>query len=239
MTAFHNLLMGSANISSVQFVGMKVASAVTNGAAQASLTLSGLSGGLNTSPLPGDMVVVTAVLNDSTDIAITIGSGYTLIGTELKAPGGGPNMRTSYKVMGGSPDSSVVVTFGALTSAPCIIEARVYRGFDPSTPIDVTATTATGGPSSTTANPPSITPVTPGSLIVAVGAGYTATTPTNFSSSDLSSFQQLTYTVGTTTMIGSGHTAWSGSGANDPAAFGGGWASSGFWAAITYAIRST
>lgn len=237
MTAFHNLLMGSANISSVQRVGTAISAVTSDGSRLATLSLTGLTGGLDAAPLAGDMVIgIAAVADDANDLALGVGSGYTLIGSELKGPNVGPNLRAAYKVMSGSPDTSITFDLGAV-GKPGVVAARVYRGFNPSTPIDVTTTTATGGSNSSKANPPAITPVTPGSLIFSIGAGGSSGSFSAFTSADLSNFSTL---LNGLTNLGFGDAAWSGSGSFDPAQFDGGSTNlNDGWAAITLAIRST
>lgn len=237
----HSLRRASANISSIQLVGSKIVTATSSASNLVTMSLTDLTGGLDAAPLDGDMVIVMAALADGIDYAMSIGTGYTLVGSELKGNGPGANLRVARKVMSGSPDTSVTIDFGVPSTA-CIAAARVYRSFDPSTPLDVSTTTAVGAGGAGTAgsaNPPAISPMTPGSLILAIGAGGVGSGGyTDFSSSDLSNFVTLSNPSATPTLLGFGDVVWGGGGAVDPAAFGGGW-SVGGWAALTMAIRST
>ncbi len=231
------MLRGSALASSIQRVGSKIVNVTSSGGGTVTMSLTDLTGGLDAAPLPGDMVIVMAAMADSTDYALSIGTGYTLVGSELKGPGPGPNLRVASKVMGGSPDTSVTIDFG-VASKDGIAAARVYRSFDPATPLDVATVTATGGVGSGGPNPPSIGPVTPGSLVFAIGAGGHSGSATSLTSSDLSNFVQLNHQSTNSTLLGFGDLVWGGGGAVDPAALGVGWVTGG-WAALTMAIRST
>jgi hypothetical protein len=110
---------------------------------------------------------------------------------------------------------------GNLNDAGLIVN-RVYRGVNQTTPFDVADTTSsavnTGNP-----NPASITPSTPGSWIVIVGAaGHNTTSPADFTSSDLDTFTNNFQADTNDCQAGHGHkTDWT-SGAFDAAQFGGG-----------------
>lgn len=237
----HSLRRASANISSIQLVGSKIVTATSSASNLVTMSLTDLTGGLDAAPLDGDMVIVMAALADGTDYAMSIGTGYTLVGSELKGNGPGANLRVARKVMSGSPDTSVTIDFGVPSTA-CIAAARVYRSFDAASPLDVSATTAVGAGavgSSEATNPPAISPLTRGSIVLAIGAGGVGNGGyTNFTSPDLSNFLSASHASATPTLLGFGDAVWSGSGAVDPATFGGGWTNGG-WAALTMAIRST
>jgi hypothetical protein len=73
--------------------------------------------------------------------------------------------------MGATPDTSITLTGGTLSADDAgAVVVQVWRGVDPTTPFDVTQTTATGT-NSVLCDPPAITPVTPGAVIVSGGAG--------------------------------------------------------------------
>lgn len=137
------------------------------------------------------------------------------------------NLRSFYKVMGATPDSTATITttgFGNTQS----YALQVFRGVDPTTPLGgITPTTATssgvGSP-----NAPAITPTDAGSWIVAAGGvcgptGGTGTTaitvPSNMT--DLAHGENDRAVVGAALK-----TDWA-SGAFDPATFGGGSIASG------------
>jgi hypothetical protein len=72
----------------------------------------------------------------------------------------------SYKFMGGSPDTYFPVPSMSASSGVAAV-VMVFRGVNTSTPLDTTTTTATGG--SGDPDCPSITTVTDGAFVVAVG----------------------------------------------------------------------
>jgi hypothetical protein len=152
------------------------------------------------------------------------------------------NLISFYKIMGATPDTSVVITTTGTTNIQsyCV---HVLRGVDTTTPFDgITPTTSTGvGAGSPDA--PAITPATAGAWIMACGgaagpntAGQTTvlTNPANLDSTT----NFFRSTAGTRTATGAGiFSGWT-SGAFDPVAFGGGAQNaSGSFAAATFALR--
>lgn len=93
----------------------------------------------------------------------TSSSGWTQIGSDLD---NGADLRTQVwrKVMGASPDASIVLTGSGIGSDAGVGIAFALRGVNTTTPEDATATTATG----TSADPdsPSITTVTPNAWVI-------------------------------------------------------------------------
>jgi hypothetical protein len=158
-------------------------------------------------------------------LSITDGAtDYGLLGSEIYADDTiKNNLRAASKFMGSTPDTSV--SFGPTGSSvePGLIAVSVYSGVDPDTPLDVAVQTVAIA-NTNRANPPAITPETPGAFILCVGSGSTSTTIglTAFSSSDLTDFTSLKFSdFGNpyNCLLGMGHkTDWS-SGEFDPAAF--------------------
>lgn len=184
---------GAGGDSGIQFVGS--ASATKTAAVSGNSTLaisSGLSGGISSGAQNGDFVIAAFAVGSNTDRTLSITDGtnsYTLIGSELyrsNASGGEDvNLRVGYKFI----TSDTNVTFGPTqsTSDPGVVAVYVFRGVNAGTPIDATTTTATAD--GYDANPPSITPVTAGAFIVAVGATNFQDVATVFNNpSDLTSF---------------------------------------------------
>lgn len=160
----------------IQFVG-----AVTAGASGA-LSLTSLTGGIGSAPIADDLVIVAIGTGDSSDqnISISTPAGYTEIVDIYKDSifGTDANLGVYWKVMGGSPDTSV--TIPSLTA----VRAAVYvlRGVDTTTPLDATTTTDTGPSGS--ASPPDITTVTANAMVVIISAltsSSTITVPSGFS----------------------------------------------------------
>src|SRR3990167_1919591 len=210
------------------------------------VSLGSLTGGDtgDTTPQAGDLVVVSYAVGSTVNRNMTIstpsgGAAYTLMGAELTASDTfDANLRVAYKFMGSTPDTQVTLSGTGSTSDAGRYTIKVFRGVDPSTPLDVAVTTATGV-SSRVANPPAIQPVTAGAWIgisgcAACATGGTYTAPSTF----------VDLLAGSTAdtndaMIGSAHKIDWVSGQFDPAAFGGGGTSTtnDSWCAISYALR--
>lgn len=157
----------------IQFVGGAVAgkAGATSGNSTIALN-SGLTGGIASAAQSGDFVLAafaSASIADRT-LAITDGTNnYTLIGSELygnDATNPDVNLRVAYKFITSDTD----VTFGPTGNADDagVTGVYVFRGVNTTTPLDATPTTYTGASSFLSAFA-SITPVTPGSVIVLVG----------------------------------------------------------------------
>lgn len=212
---------------------------VTGAAINVSLTA--LSGGFATAPTQGDLVVVsyTVASNPNPITTINITPGYTSFAVVSQADTACTALVIGYKFMGATPDTTVTVSGTAALNRGSSVTIQVFRGVDPTTPEDVTSTTANAA-NSFLADPPAITPVSSGAIVVAVGSGAGQSFPANaaYSSSDLTSFLTV---FGNTTydgILGAGYYRWT-SGAFDPAAFTANTSSSvNFsWAARTLALR--
>ena len=122
-------------------------------------------------PSAGNIVVVT--LGTSSNLGVLFAtittSGYTQLSSTDS--GAAPNMRviTAYKIMGGTPDTSIDFTGNGVATDTLAAVAQWFSGVDATTPIDQTTTTATG--SSTNPDPPSITTVTDGAIVIACAGG--------------------------------------------------------------------
>lgn len=202
-------------------------------------SLSGtLTGGLASSPSEGDLVIVTMVVgssgrNPATDI--TTPTGYTALGALLANGTYDTSMNVSYKFMPATPDANFTVpSTGAITDAQRWT-VQVFRGVDPTTPLDVTPVPATGTASGN-CDPASITPSTAGAWVVICGGGannvgVAYTGPTNYTTNFLTG---VSYD-GIDAMVGSGYYAGWTSGAENPGAYTDNAASS--WGAYTIALR--
>lgn len=123
-----------------------------------------------------DLVLYSVVVSrdGSGEPNITTG-GYTNIVNQLVANDSEDAIISVwYKVMGATPDTSVVSTATGDAGDSVVANARVYRGVNTSNPIDVTTTTNTQT-NTLIPNPPAITPVTDLSMIVVYGAGAAST----------------------------------------------------------------
>lgn len=227
----------------IQYVGGKIATKLGATSGNSTIALnSGLTGGIASSASPGDFVVAmfgTGSIADRT-LAITDGTtDYTLIGSELYSnDGDDTNLRVAYKFIA----ADTATTFGPTGAAEDggTMAVRVYRGVDPSNPLDVAAVTASAtNQSSAAVNPPAITPVTAGAWIVVFGAGSVGGSPDGtYASSDLAAFLTATTSETQTSVGGVGHKSDWVSGEFDPAAWTGVGSNVDYsWAAVTIALR--
>ncbi len=175
----------------IQFVGGAVANKVGDTSGTTTIALnSGLTGGIASAAANGDLVIAAFATGSTADrtLSITDGSSdYTLIATELYANDTyDTNLRVAYKFVSGD----TATTFGTTgsTADAGAMAVYVFRNVDPTTPLDVAATTATAT-DTVAANPPAITPVTNGAVVVCVGAGGHSSFSLTFSSGDLFGFQ--------------------------------------------------
>lgn len=193
----------------------------------------------------GDVVrvaVTCASTVDRTEAQLTP-AGYTPAHADLYAnDSNDANLLVSYKVMGPTPDASVAIPASNATTAGVGYEIKVLRGVDPTNPLDVTPTTATGT-NTGVANAPAITPATTGAWIDAVGAAAVAAGAvfTNPAGMDTTTNHFRSATITTTTndanIAGALYSGWT-SGSYDPAVFGGSTSTNtGSWAAVTIAWR--
>lgn len=100
---------------------------------------------------------------------------------------------------------------------------QVFRGVNLTTPLDVATQVQTFVNDTAQPNPPAITPVTSGAVVVACGGSHGSFDANDFTSSDLTNFlTQQNETASFDPLVGMGFIPWSGSGPVDPAQFGGG-----------------
>lgn len=206
-----------------------------------------LTGGSNTSPSAGDLVVVwCASASDSTgsptDQAISgnnSGAYSTLTFQSTSATTYDTFSQMSYKIQGGTVDTTLTIPSSGNARNAQRWVVQVFRGVDATTPIDVTSIyasgTGTGRP-----NPDAITPSTAGAWIVtgyasAAATGTVYTTPTGVTNP----FWPNTSLDTADCMIGATfYNSWT-SGSYDPPAVtaGGTTNAADSWTATTLAIR--
>lgn len=153
----------------IQYVGGRTDSRL-GATSNYTVSLTGLTGGVGTAPATGDLVVVTNVIgstaNRHASTAVVSPSGYTDL-TRLDADGTtyDATVGVSYKFMGATPDTTVTLgSSGSVDDGQAVI-IQVFRGVDPTNPLDVAAVTATGSGTGRP-NPAAITPTTTGAWIV-------------------------------------------------------------------------
>ncbi len=162
----------------MQYVG-SVAGSGTG--ASYNLDLTALTGGIDTAARANDIVVVVSGWASTTDDDPGVStSGYTEL-TDLRADDTrDANLSVAYKVMGGTPDTSVTVLGKNNAANGGAAIAHVWRGVDTSNPIDQTTTTASSA-NSAIPDSPSITPVTNGAVILTCGISTGDSNPTSTS----------------------------------------------------------
>lgn len=183
--------------------------------------VSGLSGGVESTPRANDLIFVHYAYGDGTDRGgyITGGSNPVTIADRFVDDTYDLNFTVGYTFYDGSDIYMKTDGTGSGTNSPMCLGIMVFRNVDESNPMDVTPVIRTQA-SNPNPDPNAITPITSGAVIV-VG-GYNASNRSNetFTSSDLDNF----ITIGSSgsgwpPSLGLGTKAWSGSGSFDPAAF--------------------
>lgn len=209
------------------------------GATSTSAVTFALTGGTDSTPQAGDLVVISIAVGSTADRAVSVvtPSGYTSLTELYQNDTYDVNLGLSYKFMGSTPDTSFTLPSTGSTADAQRYTVHVYRGVDTSSPLDVAAVTA-GGINARTVNPGAITPATSGAWIHVVGAGAGATGGT-YAASYLTAFLAGTTADTNDAFMGAGYYSGWTSGAYDPAAFTGGGTSttSDSWAAYTLALR--
>lgn len=173
-----------------------------------------LAGGIASSASEGDLVLVYYGVGSTVNIGMSI-TGYTELVDTYVDDTYDANFAVAYKVMGATPDSSFVIPLGTQsTAAAGAVAVQVWRNVASIAQI-VTATK----PNSVLAQPPAVTPIVPGSFIVAGGVGaYVVTGVGTYSSSDLTSFISSGGSDTTDLTVGLGYKEWT-SGTFTPAQF--------------------
>ncbi len=225
----------------LQYVGGIAGADVVNGY---TVSLSGtLTGGIASSPAAGDIVVVASGFGNTASSAPAVtgnnSGAYTGAGAALHVNDTwDTEFRLFYMVQGATPDTTLTITRTNNAAYGGATVVQVWRGVDTTTPIDVTGT-----PASTTngsrGNPPAITPVTSGAVVIAAGAGTQGTGGSAFTVPSGMTNAVTTFSDGTTSDIGVwiASATWT-SGSYDPPAWtGGATSTSSSAAAQTIALR--
>lgn len=154
------------------------------------------------------------------------------------------SQQTSHKFMGATPDTSVSIPASFATTSGVAYSIHVYRGVDPTTPMDVAGVTASGG-NGAQPDPAAITPATAGAWIYVAGGGAMATgtapqsaAPTGLDATTNAWRQTVLTTTTNDPGLAAGHKSNWASGAFDCPAFTGyTTTNSGSWTAVSLAIR--
>jgi len=230
--------LGIVTSENLTFVGAVLQETSSN---STTLSLTGLSGGIGTSPQAGDIVIGVRGFKSATDQTIDCTTlGYVEI-AELYANSNNDAQLGVYYTVLSSAETDV--TFTNATAGTGFVGAYVWRGVNQSTPLDVTPTTITGNTSRP--NCPSITTVTNNCIIVAIGIGVGSLGTNTLNSvltvpSGMTNFTAIQTGVGTDNDIIGGFASFlqTTAGAYDPATFGGGNVSTlNSFCGVTIALR--
>lgn len=228
---FQKLLEASNNVSTpIQYVGGYVQGFVGT-TSDVTISLTSLTGGLSSAPAAGDLVIVYFATGSTTDRNLVV-ANYTSVADLYSNDDYDTNLEVAYKFLDAS-DTSITLTGGTFSASDAgTVAIQVFRNTNP---LSISATTSTGV-NGGQPNPPSITPIQAGSIVVAGGAsGHTGGTLT-FTSSDLTDFITVGSNDTNDSTVGMGYYRWL-SGAFDPAQFGGGTtAITASWAAATLSV---
>lgn len=156
------------------------------GSSETVISLTSLTGGVDTSPQKGDLVIVSIAAGQLSASPVSIGSsssGYTEIVSDTAQDASDVALTISYKMMNETPDTNVYVN-GAGTNSTIAVAIHVWRNINK---IDIIDTSPNVNPVLNTIipNPPSIS-VSLYSIGIAVGAGGGGTQ--DYSSPDLENF---------------------------------------------------
>jgi hypothetical protein len=151
---------------------------------------SGLTGGIGSAAIAGDLVIVCVAVGSQArnpECGIT---GYTQLTQQNVTPTTyDTSFRVSYKFMPGTPDTQVTIPATGNTADGQGYTIHVFRGVDPTVPLDgITPTYATGSGTNNRPDPASITPATTGNCLFFGGGGAAQIGTTVFTAAYLSGF---------------------------------------------------
>lgn len=199
------------------------------------------AGGVSYVPVEDDVIYVCMGVGNTSDYNPDVGSGTgwsELANLYANGTSYDANLSLNRKVMGSTPDTSVLITGGTGSNAAAgVFLVDVWSGLDTTTPEDVTTTTATGTGTGRP-DPPSITPTTTDADVVVMGVGAAGTGAAfTQSGSELTDFLSENQADSVDIAGGIGHFEWT-SGAFDPVGWTGGSTNAlNSWAAVSIALR--
>lgn len=225
----------------ITYVGGQTASITASTATNTTITFA-LTGGLASTPAADDYVIVSYSIGSTVTRTPAINTaGYTQLTALTAADTFDANLRLGHKRMGGTPDTQVQVGPTGATTDGGFVTIHVFRGVDPTTPLDgVTPTTATAA-NSGTPDPAAITPATANNIIYVVGANGHGTTGTMTASYTTNFLTGQNVTPTNRTTMGAGYVTGQAAGVSyNPAAFT--WsanANTQGWCAYTLVLKDT
>lgn len=186
-----------------------------------------LTGGSNSTPQTGDLVIVGFGTASNTQRNLNVlhyqgsysGTSYTNVTRLYTNDSYDTNLYVGYGFMGAVPGTGITLEGGTLSTADGGgVTIQAWRNIDALTPLDTTIAsvtqTNTGIP-----NPPSITTVTNNAIIIAIGASGHTNGTSNFSATQLSNFLTAYGSDTYDSTVGLGSYVKTTAGAFDPNAF--------------------
>ena len=145
------------------FVGNNSA---TGNSASFTVALDALTGGIATSAAAGDLVIVADGWTGTTDGNPGVGTAnYTEVADLYSDDGFDANFSVNWKIMGGTPDTSVSCNGSGSTTLGAVCMVQVWRNADSNTPMDVAVATVTIINGAKPDCDP-ITPITSGAIVI-------------------------------------------------------------------------
>jgi hypothetical protein len=211
----NTFLKGSLGKSGIQFVGGKTAGTVGITTTW-STSLTDLTGGIGTSPIAGDCVVLAygTANRDRDPSGSTFITGYTGDSwTTLSGPANESYISLNYKFMGATPDTFVSLPSTGSALVPAALAILVFRGVSP-----VSTIVSSNYSSSSIAfcDPAPVSVPDDTYLVVAAGCAAHNAGAHTFTSSDLREFRTIGVNDTADVTIGMGYEM----GSIDPSTFG-------------------
>jgi hypothetical protein len=202
-----------------------------------SVSLTDLTGGLDSAPATGDVVFVAVATGSEANRSQAV-TGYTqvaslYVGFSVEDT----NLFVGYRLMDATPNTSVTIPSTGSVNDAQTVAIQVWRNVDPNI-FDVTTTTATQT-NTVLVNPPAITTVSNNTVLLVIGAGAHTDGVDTYTASYLSNFLTVGSNDDNDSTIGFGSISRPESGTYDPAA----WTFSGTnntdysYASVTIALK--
>lgn len=200
----------------IQYVGGKVLGLAGSDTSY-TLDLTGLTGGISSTIAPNDLVIIGYGAGCQTNIGLGV-TGFTNIANLYYNPVSYDTKLTVWYIFAADYITTATLSASGADNARAIT-VQVFRNVNQTNTFDVP--TINGGTTSggLLVNIPPITPITPGSYIVAIGGagnGRGGFDPATYGSSDLTRFLTAKANDVNDFSIGAGYKAWT-SGTFDPA----------------------
>lgn len=192
----------------------------TGSTSNITISLTSLTGGTNSSPQVGDIVIIGIELGGVSNLSYRI-AGYTTVVDLYADDSYDSNLQVGYKIMGATPDSSITITGGTGNSLySCSAAIHVWRNFDTINPIDYPSRSANLQTNTAIVDPSPISPPLLNSQLIVVGSASHNAGDRTYTASYLNNFiTKGTNGTSIDTTIGMGNILWEGGSSYNPAAF--------------------